>query len=141
MRALLITAAVVVLATPSLAQERGRRSTEPMPMPSIMVEEDAPELRQTRRGRRATSAQRARPDARQASRRPPARRALVGSTLPSRSEDATRTINRSIEAQQQQLRIEQQSQFETNQLRQSLQRDQLGSGLRASGCSISAIGC
>ncbi|HEX2134747.1 MAG TPA: hypothetical protein VHG30_02420 [Microvirga sp.] len=62
--------------------------------------------------------------------------------VPPRGEEQFRSINRSLETQQRQLRIEQQSQFETNQLRQNLQRGPLGSGtIGSQACPIGAIRC
>lgn len=140
MRALFITGALLILALPGFAHERSRRSAIPMPTPSsIMVEE--PASRAERAGRRAsgraTSAERR--QIRSTRFRP---RPVVRTVVPFRGEEQLRGINRSIEAQQQQLRIEQQTQFEANQLRQDLQRGTLGSrAIGSPGCPVGSIAC
>ena len=142
MRALLVAATLLTIAVPTLAREPVRRSPAPMATPSIMVEEpDARAERKARPGRRATSRDSRRPDTRrQSTRLRP--RVLVRSTVPPRSEDQFRAINRSIDVQQQQVRDQQQSQFEANQIRQQLHRGTTGSGgIGSSICLRGQIGC
>ncbi len=138
MRGLLIAATLLGLAVPGVAQERTRRPATPMATPSIMVEEGSEKAQTVRAtGKRATRP--ATRPARSSRLRP---RTIVRSTIAPRGEDQVRSINRSIDLQQQQLRVEQQSQFEANQLRQQLQRDSIGSsGIGSRICSPGSIGC
>ena len=72
--------------------------------------------------------------------------ALAQTSLPqrSRAESQINDINRSLQSQQQQLRQSNQSQFETNQLRNEVQRSQqfpsTSPGTRL-GCPPGSIGC
>jgi hypothetical protein len=66
----------------------------------------------------------------------------VPRTRGSAAEGQIGAINRSLGLQQQRLQIQQQNQFETNQLRQEIQRNQLSPlGGGSPGCPAGSIGC
>lgn len=135
MRPFLLAAAVLMLALPSAAQERRvPLPAVPKGVPSIMVEPDGPA---PRRGKRIATEAKAKqperkagsPTAKPSSRT--ARRAPL--PVPRTGSAGVAVINRSLEVQGQQMRAQDQRQFELNQIR-------AGSGGSLS-CAPGSLGC
>lgn len=142
-------AAAAILLFSASADAQGARSRASGGVPSIMVEEGPRAGRSDRSVARSRAARSGEPRRREArpSRREFRRETIViprasGALPPSSGEIGS--INRSLSVQQQVRGIEQQNQFELNQLRQSIQRNQLSpvGGLGGSpGCPAGSIGC
>ena len=132
MRALVLLAGL--LACPPLASAEVPIPRKPAGVPSIMVGGDAPRAAPRRSPRRDV--------ARPAPRRTTAGTIVVPRTRAPAAEGQIGAINRSLGLQQQRLQIQQQNQFETNQLRQEIQRNQLSPiGGGSLGCPAGSIGC
>ncbi len=132
MRVLVLLAGLLL--APALAAAQGPIPRKPAGVPSIMVGGDAPRAAPRRSSRR------------DAARRTPRRTATQTFVAPrmgaSSAEGQIGAINRSLGLQQQRLQIQQQNQFETNQLRQEIQRNQLSPiGGGSLGCPAGSIGC
>jgi hypothetical protein len=138
MRPTLLTAALLLIAMPGLAQER--QAPAPKGVPSIMVDPDAPvgsrakakterekaEGKAAARERSAADSKKANPPQRTTRRRTPL-------PVPTTGTAGLAGINRSLEVQGQQMRQQDQRQFELNQIRS-------GAGGSLS-CSPGSLGC
>ncbi len=140
MRVLIIAAAVLAVSGPVLAQTPLPRLTGSPN--SIMAGEPSAKLtpKQRRQARRALD----RRQRLQARRKRPS--IEVRSPVPSTGGGGQlrSSINSSIQQQQQQLRSSQQNQFETNQIRQDIQRSTIapiGTRSGSPGCPAGSIGC
>jgi hypothetical protein len=122
MRAVLLAAMVLALAAPALAKER---PTVPRGVPSIMVDPDAPAASKAT-ARKAAASRKVKPPVRTVRRSP----ALP---VPSTGGAGLAGINRSLDVQGQQMRAQDQRQFELNQIRS-------GSG-GSLGCAPGSLGC
>ncbi len=135
MRVLIIAAAVLAVSGPVLAQTQMPRLTGSPT--SIMAGEPSAKLtpKQRRQARRALD-RRQRLEARRT-------RPSIEVRSPSTGGGQLRSsINSSIQSQQQQLRSSQQNQFETNQIRQDIQRSTIAPiGTGSPGCPAGSVGC
>jgi hypothetical protein len=135
MRSLLVAAAVAMLAVPSQAQER-RIPVPAIPkgVPSIMVEPDG-SAEPRRKGRSAQSPRQAENRKTASRKAKPAPRTARRTPLPVPTTGGAGVagINRSLEIQGQQMRVQDQRQFELNQIRSGS-----GTGL---GCTPGSLGC
>ncbi len=132
MRVLVLLAGLVL--APALAAAQAPIPRKPAGVPSIMVGGDSPRAAPRRTPRRDA--------ARRAPRRTGTQILVVPRAGSPAAEGQIGAINRSLGLQQQRLQIQQQNQFETNQLRQEIQRNQLSPiGGGSLGCPAGSIGC
>ncbi len=135
MRALVLFAGLLV--APALASAQAPVPRTPAGVPSIMTGGEA-----SRGSPRVAPERPARRDAARRASRRGSGSLVIPPTGSAAGEGQVGSINRSLDLQQQRLGIQQQNQFETNQLRQEIQRDRLfPSGGGSLGCPAGAIGC